>query len=133
MSVSYWRNRDRYFRIIGSVCNSCNYESFPNFYKCKKCNSEDISDKQMPHKGKLISYTLSSESMPGFEKELPMSIGLIRLDNNVNIVAQIVDSDIEDIKINANVKAVFRKISSDGDSGQIYYGYKFKIIKNVKK
>ena len=132
MSVSYWRNRDRYFRIIGSICNSCNYESFPNFYTCPNCNFEDISDKEMPNHGKLISYTLSSESMPGFEKELPMSIGLIKLDNNVNIVSQIVDSDLEDIKLGANVKAVFRKILSDGDSGQIYYGYKFKVIKTKK-
>tara|TARA_B100001750_G_scaffold103237_1_gene81653 strand:+ start:4364 stop:4762 length:399 start_codon:yes stop_codon:yes gene_type:complete len=132
MSVSYWRNRDRYFRIIGSICNSCNYESFPNFYTCNNCNSEDISDKEMPNTGKLISYTLSSESLPGFEKELPMSIGLIKLNNNVNIVSQIVDSDLEDIKIGANVKAVFRKILSDGDSGQIYYGYKFKVIKTKK-
>ena len=70
--------------------------------------------------------------MPGFEKELPMSIGLIKLDNNVNIVSQIVDSDFEDIKIGANVEAVFRKILSEGDSGQIYYGYKFKVIKTKK-
>ncbi len=132
MSVSYWRNRDRYFRIIGSICNSCNYESFPNFYTCNNCNSEDISDKEMPNTGKLISYTLSSESLPGFEKELPMSIGLIKLNNNVNIVSQIVDSDLEDIKIGANVKSVFRKILSDVDSGQIYYGYKFKVIKTKK-
>ena len=57
--------------------------------------------------------------MPGFEHELPMSIGLIKLDNGVNIVSQLVDSEVEDIKINANVKAVFRKINADGNSGQI--------------
>ena len=61
-----------------------------------------------------------------------MSIGIIKLNNDVNIVSQIVDSDLEDIKIGANVKAVFRKILSDGDSGQIYYGYKFKVIKMKK-
>ena len=82
----------------------------------------------MPNTGKIISYTLSYESMPGFEHELPMSIGLIKLDNGVNIVSQLVDSEVEDIKINANVKAVFRKINVDGNSGQIYYGYKFKVI-----
>ena len=82
----------------------------------------------MPHTGKIISYTLSYESMPGFEYELPMSIGLIKLDNGVNMVSQLVDSEVEDIKINANVKAVFRKINADGNSGQIYYGYKFKVI-----
>ena len=82
----------------------------------------------MPNTGKIISYTLSYESMPGFEPELPMSIGLIKLDNGVNIVSQLVDSEVEDIKINATVKAVFRKINADGNSGQIYYGYKFKVI-----
>ena len=46
----------------------------------------------MPHTGKIISHTLSYESMPGFEYELPMSIGLIKLDNGVNIVSQLVDS-----------------------------------------
>jgi len=128
MSISYWRLRDNYYRLLGSICNSCKHESFPKFTTCMKCNSTNISEKEMPNTGKIISYTLSYEAMPEFENQLPMSIGLIKLENGVNIIAQIVDSEIQDIKINARVKAVFRKISTDGNSGQIYYGYKFKII-----
>ena len=66
--------------------------------------------------------------MPGFEAEIPMPIGLIQLNNGVNIIAHIVDSNIETIKVNASVKSVFRKINVDGKSGQIFYGYKFKVI-----
>lgn len=128
MSISYWRLRDRYYRIIGSICNSCDFVSFPKFYSCPKCHSVNIADKEMPRTGKLLSYTISYEAMPGFEAELPMIIGLIKLDNGVNIIAQIIDSNIDDIQINVRVKSMFRKINSDGSSGQIYYGYKFKVL-----
>ncbi len=128
MSISYWRNKDKYYRIIGSICNDCSYESFPEFYTCSKCGSSNIEDKIMPNTGKIISYTISYESMPGFEAEIPMPIGLIQLTNGVNIIAHIVDSNIETIKVNASVKSVFRKINIDGKSGQIFYGYKFKVI-----
>ena len=130
MSISYWRLRDRYYRIIGSICENCQSEFFPPVYICSKCNSNDnskIKDKEMPNQGIIISYTLLYEPMDGFEDEIPMNIVLIQLTNGVRLVSQLVDCKIDDIKIGKKVTRVFRKIKSESKSGQIWYGYKFRL------
>ena len=79
----------------------------------------------MPKWGTLLSYTLQKESLAGFEDQEPMVFGLIKLENGVKIIAQIVDIPYENLRGGESLKAVFRKVRNDGESGQIYYGYKF--------
>ena len=100
MSISYWRLRDNYYRLLGSICNSCKHESFPKFTTCMKCNSTNISEKEMPNTGKIISYTLSYEAMPEFENQLPMSIGLIKLENGQIVKALQLDQMVENMLVN---------------------------------
>lgn len=85
----------------------------------------------MPKTGKLLSFTMQRESMSGFEEQEPMSFGLVELKNGVRIVGQLVDLPYESLKIGDRVKAVFRRVKSDGASGQIFYGYKFGPMRGV--
>ena len=125
MSVPFWRMRDRYYRILGNKCESCGAQFFPPVNICRRCRSTRLKDCEMPKSGKLLSYTLQKESLAGFEDQEPMIFGLLNLENGVKIVAQIVDIPYESLKEGVSLKAVFRKIRTDGESGQIYYGYKF--------
>jgi uncharacterized protein len=79
----------------------------------------------MPRTGKLLSYTQQKESVQGFEDQEPMVFGLLEFENGVRIIAQIVDLPYDTIKEGMKLKAVFRRIRVDGESGQIFYGYKF--------
>ena len=79
----------------------------------------------MPRYGTLLSYTMQRESLAGFEDQEPMIFGLVKLDNGVKIVTQLVDVPYESLKEGFKVRAVFRRVRTDGDSGQIFYGYKF--------
>jgi uncharacterized OB-fold protein len=81
---------------------------------------------EMPSTGKILSFTLQKESVAGFEEQEPMVFGLIELTNGARLVAQIVDFPYESIKVGSRVKAIFRRVKTDGPSGQIYYGYKFR-------
>jgi uncharacterized OB-fold protein len=111
--------------MLGSKCAKCGKEYFPPVNKCRKCGSIQLNDCEMPQKGKLLSYTLQKESVAGFEEQEPMSFGLVELSNGVIVIGQLVDISYESLKIGTRVKAVFRRIKSDGASGQIFYGYKF--------
>jgi uncharacterized protein len=117
--------RDRYYRMLGSRCDKCGAEYFPSTNICRSCRGDKLSAVEMPTSGKLLSYTLQKESVSGFEEQEPMVFGLIELTNHVKVVAQLVDVPYESLAIGQKVKAVFRRIKSDGPSGQIYYGYKF--------
>ena len=125
MSVPYWRSRDRYYRILGNKCQECNQEYFPPVKMCKKCGSTNLVDLEMPRTGSLVSYTLQKESVHGFEDQEPMIFGLVKLENGVKIIGQLVDLPYESLKEGMKLNAVFRRIRVDGESGQIFYGYKF--------
>jgi uncharacterized OB-fold protein len=125
MSVPFWRARDRYYGILGNKCTRCGAEYFPPVNICRKCRSTTLKDERMPHSGTLLSYTMQKESLPGFEDQEPMIFGLVRLENGVTIVAQIVDIAYESLKEGSKLRAVFRRVKSEGESGQIFYGYKF--------
>ena len=45
-----------------------------------------------------------------------------------HMLAQVVDSEPEKVKIGAKVKKMFRKISDPEAEGAIAYGYKFKVV-----
>lgn len=125
MSIQYWRIRDRYYRLIGSKCSACGAEFFPPVYRCKKCGSEQIKDKEMPKSGKIMTYTQLHEPLPGFESQAPLYLAVVRLENGARVLTQIVDSPEESVKTGAKVRSTVRRVRVDGDSGQIVYGFKF--------
>ena len=125
MAVPFWRMRDRYYSILGNKCSDCGEEYFPPVNVCRKCRSTSLNDTQMPRNGTLLSYTMQKESLPGFEDQEPMLFGLVKLENGVKIIAQLVDVTYESLKRGTKLRAVFRRIRTNGESGQIFYGYKF--------
>jgi uncharacterized protein len=127
LAIRYWRIRDRYYRLIGSKCKACGAEFFPPVYKCKKCGSDQLADREMPKKGKILTYTQLHEPLPGFEAQAPLYLAVVKLDNGARVLTQIVDSPEESIKTGADVYATVRRAKVDGESGQILYGYKFRV------
>jgi len=127
LAIQYWRQRDRYYRLIGSRCKECGAEFFPPVYRCRKCGSEDVEDKEMPKSGKILTYTVLHEPLPGFEAQAPFFLAVVELENGGRVLTQIVDSPEESVKIGAKARATVRRMRVDGESGQILYGYKFVI------
>jgi uncharacterized OB-fold protein len=125
MAIQAWRVRDRYYRLIGSKCLKCGAEFFPPVYRCRRCGSERIEDRKMPTEGKIVTYTQLHEPLPGFETQAPFYLAVVRLDNGARVLSQLVDSPDESIKTGARVTATVRRMKVDGDSGQIFYGFKF--------
>jgi uncharacterized OB-fold protein len=84
---------------------------------------------QLSGKGNVVTYTIIYEAPERFEGQVPYLMGIIQLEEGPRITAQIVDCEIDKIKIGMKVEKTFRKIQQDGYIGAIYYGYKFKPIK----
>jgi len=125
LAIQHWRQRDRYYRLIGSRCKECGAEFFPPVYRCRKCGSENVEDKEMPKSGKILTYTVLHEPLPGFEAQAPFFLAVVELENGGRVLTQIVDSPDESVKIGARAHATTRRMRVDGESGQILYGYKF--------
>ncbi|MFH1750050.1 MAG: Zn-ribbon domain-containing OB-fold protein [Candidatus Micrarchaeota archaeon] len=124
-----WRRIPERYALMGSVCENCKTEYFPQRTFCSKCRRKGkIKEKLMPPVGKIHSFTEVHVAPLGHENEAPYFLAIVELDNGVKIMSQVVDSEEEGIKFDAPVKMVFRKISEDDKEGVIAYGYKFKVV-----
>ncbi|HLD62365.1 MAG TPA: Zn-ribbon domain-containing OB-fold protein [Candidatus Norongarragalinales archaeon] len=123
-----WREIPERYNLIGSICENCKQEFFPQRLICPNCRRKgNLVEKKMPGEGKVFSFTEVHSGAKGFENETPYSLAIIELANGVKVLGHIVDAQPDKIRIGAKVSVVFRKIFAEGEEGIIAYGYKFKI------
>ncbi|MFH1056358.1 MAG: Zn-ribbon domain-containing OB-fold protein [Candidatus Micrarchaeota archaeon] len=124
-----WREIPERYNMIGSICENCKREFFPQRVICPDCRRKGkLVPKKMPEEGKIYSFTEVHAGAKGFENETPYTMAIIELTNGVKVLGHVVDSPKEKIKIGAGVKVVFRKIFAEGEEGIIAYGFKFKAV-----
>jgi uncharacterized protein len=125
-----WRKYAERYTLEGNQCTTCKTNYFPARTICPTCHRKGkLTPKEMPREGTILTHTEVHAGPLGFESQTPYHIAIIELENKTKILAQIIDTNKEDIQIGAKVKKVFRKISDIDPEGPIAYGYKFKINK----
>ena len=125
----HWRKYPERYRLEGNVNTETGREFFPARVVDPEAGRKGkLKAKEMPREGKILSWTEVFAGPLGFEKETPYFLAIIELSNSVRILAQVVDSEKEKVKIGAKVKKVFRKIADEHPEGAIAYGYKFKVV-----
>ena len=125
----FWREIPQRYNLIGTRCTVCGRVYFPQREVCPYCRRSSLGKMEkvkLSGKGTLITYSIIHTPPSQFEGQEPYAVGIVELDEGPRITSQIVDCDLDDIKIGMRVKAIFRKIQEDGYTGAIYYGYKFK-------
>ena len=125
----FWREIPQRYNLIGNKCGVCNKKFFPPREACPYCRRKSIGkmeDFKFSGIGEVLTYTIIHSGPEGFQKQVPYIMSIVKLDEGPNITAQIVDCDLNNIKIGMKVESTFRKIQEDGYTGAIYYGYKFK-------
>jgi uncharacterized OB-fold protein len=129
-TVRTWRHIKQRYNLIGSKCTNCGGVYFPPRVICPECRRKGkIENIQFKGTGKIHSYSLVHTPTQDFKKIAPYPVAIIELDEGAKLTSQLVDYNIDDIKIGVPVEMVFRKIREDGEDGVISYGFKFKISK----
>lgn len=124
----FWREIPVRYNLIGTKCPHCDTVFFPPKEICKRCRRASI-DQMVPSelsgKGKVVTHTTVHETTEDFRMQAPYHLAIIELEEGPLVLGQVVDCDREDLSVGAEVRAVFRKVSEEGKSGTIHYGYKF--------
>lgn len=83
--------------LLVQKCNSCNQLNMYPRYACPHCQSDDLGWQQAAGTGTLISVTVLRAGGPeGFEHEIPYALGIVRLDEGVQLLGRLVpDADGE--------------------------------------
>jgi len=92
-----------------------------------------MKEVKLSGKGEVVTYSIIHVGPSGFEEQTPYPIAIIKLEEGPQLTAQIVDCPPEDVKIGMKVESTFRKIQQDGNTGAIYYGYKFRKRRTINE
>ncbi len=95
-------------KFLVKVCKSCNQ---PHWYPrtlCPFCFGE-TDWKESPGNGTIYSLSVMQRGNPN-----PYCIAYVTLDEGVTMMTQIVDCDLETLKIGQKVKLVFKPTEGDG-------------------
>lgn len=121
-----WRLRDQRYRLEGAQCESCGTRLFPTPKVCPQCKGELFKPYIFSGSGEVYSFSTLYQAPQGFERDLPYSVALIKLDEGPLITAQLTDIDPGEARIGLKVEMVTRVLTYDGELGAIEYGYKFR-------
>lgn len=127
----YWRQQEQRYNLIGSRCGICGGRFFPRRTMCPVCHRRslgNIEDFRFSGNGKIESFTVVHEGISQYKAQVPYILAVIALDEGDNVLGQIVDCEICDVEVGKKVEMLFRKLTEDGKSGTIQYGFKFRMI-----
>lgn len=121
-----WRLQAQRYRLEGAKCTQCGALFFPPLQICRKCTSRELQTYMFSGRGKVYSYSIVYNAPAHFKDYVPYVVALIDLDEGPRITSQLTDVNPREVKIGTTVEMIIRKISQEGDSGVIQYGYKFR-------
>ncbi len=112
-SRPFWEGTKRHELLI-QKCEDCEQLiMYPKKY-CTSCFSEDLGWVRASGRGKIYSFTVVQNNPPSsFLDELPFTIGIIRLEEGVNMLSNIIASDYESLNCEMNVDVVFEDINDE--------------------
>jgi len=127
----HWRRFGNRYKLVGNICENCGEIIYPVRFVCPKCGSKELKKAEFDPEGEIVTFSIVRVAPEGFEAQAPYAVAIIRLKDGINVTAQIVDCDLDEIEIGKKVEGVFRKVFEAGQEGIIQYGLKFKLKRGV--
>ncbi|MER3447865.1 MAG: benzoylsuccinyl-CoA thiolase [Candidatus Dadabacteria bacterium] len=111
--------------LIAGRCRSCGKYTFPRYYACPFCFSDDLEDAPLSRKGILHSFTVVRRSLPGYI--VPYALGLVNFPEGVRVMAQIETNNPEGLKLDMEMEVTTGLIRKNSD-GKDIISYKFRPV-----
>lgn len=93
-------------------CDDCSHMTFPPKPVCPHCWSDKVSWQKLSGKGILRSYTEICAAPLAFAEEVPYTVCLVDLDENIRCMSRI-NATFEELTPDVRVKVVFRKATPE--------------------
>jgi uncharacterized OB-fold protein len=126
-----WRQQPTNLRMIGSHCPACGALDFPERIRCARCGAGQLENHRYCGRAEVVTFSLVYEAPRGFADQVPYLAALVRLEEGPIVATMLTDVDPEDVAVGMPVQMVTRRISADGETGPIMYGYKFAPVDEV--
>ena len=109
----YWEGA-KAGKVLIQKCTMCGMLQFyPRAY-CLTCLNESMTWIEAAGGGEIYTFTINHRPANEYMKDkLPYAVAAIDLDEGVRMLANIVESDIRQIKCGTRVQFVFEKVSEE--------------------
>lgn len=116
-SLPYW-DAARDGRLIYQSCNSCRTAILYPKRVCPTCLSEDLGWLDSAGRGEIYTYTEQVAAPPsGFEDLVPYVLAVVRLDEGVQLMTNIVGPGASDARCGDRVSVRFHSVAGAGPDG----------------
>lgn len=128
-SAVWYRSKGGRYRLEGTRCTNCGECFFPGRpgLICPACHTRAMEPYACAHTGEIVAVAPDDLGFPamGYESALPRQMVVIRLDDGVHIMSEVMDcADPTLIAAGARVQMVLRKHKRE-DTGAWVYGFRF--------
>lgn len=101
-------------RIDIPSCKKCNTLQFYPRAICTTCMHDEFDWKTCAGTGHIYTYTVNNRAANSYMKgKTPYVVAVVELDEGVRMMANIIETQIEEVKIGAKVQVVFEPVSDD--------------------
>jgi len=103
-------------RLVLQKCGQCGTFNFHPKPWCIECGSRELHWTEARPTGTVYSFTISRSvamNYPGWEKDLPVLLCLVDLDDGARMYAQLTDCSPQAVRIGMRVQAHFEDISEE--------------------
>ncbi|MGQ9588389.1 MAG: Zn-ribbon domain-containing OB-fold protein [Thermoplasmata archaeon] len=124
----FWRENPSRYNLVGFKCHSCGRTYFPPRAICPVCHRKSVGKLEkvkLKGEGKVFSFTEVQEGLEELTLQKPYILALVEMDEGARVTGQVIDCETCNLEIGTRVRATLRKLSEEGPSGIIHYGYKF--------
>ena len=94
-------------KLMATKCCKCETLFLPPRPMCSKCLSTDFNWVKLEGIGKLLSYTVIHFSTEQFQSETPYTIGIVKLNEGLNLPGIIRDINPKQIRVGMNLLVDF--------------------------
>lgn len=101
-------------KLIIQKCQDCSKYVFYPRLVCPHCFSENMEWVEASGKGTIYSYTVVMNNSPSaFINDMPYVVALIKLEEGVQMLSNIVECAPEDVMCDMPVEVTFEKLNDD--------------------
>ena len=95
-------------------CRDCSEPIFYPRIACPHCFSDDVEWVEASGKGTVYSYTVVTNNAPSaFIQDMPFVIAIVKLEEGVQMLSNIVACDPSDVRCDMPVEVTFEKLDEE--------------------
>lgn len=112
-TAEFWAAARRHQLVIQRCADCGQLIHFPRFL-CHRCLSENLAYVPATGRGLVYSFTIVRQAAhPAFAADVPYVYALIELEEGVRLLANVINTDPETVRVGQPVRVVFVEVSPE--------------------